>query len=133
MENASKALLIAGGVLISILILTVGVYLYTAFSGQGKEYKTLISTIEIQKFNSDFEVFNGKTNVTPYEIATAVKLAEEYKGYIQIDVYNKNGSKKNIDKSEDFIQEFINSIFSCKSIEYNDEGKITKLVFKENN
>ena len=37
MENASKALLMAGGVLIGILILSLAVYLFITFGAESKE------------------------------------------------------------------------------------------------
>ena len=54
MENATKALLIAGGVLIAIIMLSVGVALYSIYSNQAKEYDQIVSDTEIQKFNSKF-------------------------------------------------------------------------------
>ena len=54
MENASKALLIGGGVLIALLILSIGVYLFVEFRNLGTSYEKNIETSEIQKFNTNF-------------------------------------------------------------------------------
>ena len=46
MENASKALLIAGGVLITVIILTILVSLYMLFSKQSKQYADIMNQTE---------------------------------------------------------------------------------------
>lgn len=57
MENASKALIIAGAILISILIVTLGVIIYQNVAGIAKT-GTLDST-EITAHNSPFEGYFG--------------------------------------------------------------------------
>lgn len=58
MENASKALLIAGAILIAIVLITFGVVIL----GQGSEIinDTSLSEAEISTFNSKFTQFEGK-------------------------------------------------------------------------
>lgn len=53
MENASKALIIAGAVLIGILIISMGVLLATTLQKTARTHYTSMSTNEIQKFNSE--------------------------------------------------------------------------------
>lgn len=57
MENASKALIIAGAVLISILIIGLGVFLYQ--QAQGTVNKANLNTQEAQTQNSQFTGFFG--------------------------------------------------------------------------
>ncbi len=57
MENASKALLIAGGVLIAILVISVGAYLFLSASGVSENFDKSMSDSEIEKFNQKFEKF----------------------------------------------------------------------------
>ena len=145
MENATKALLIAGGILIAIIILTIGITLYTLYSKQAKEYNQIITTTEIQKFNSKFDVYVGREDITAQEIASVVNLAKEYdelvKIYLQEDFGRKFSSFPDNMSSEKFIKEYGNITFSClnkvsserQNPIYNDEtGRITKIVFTKN-
>ena len=64
MENASKALLMAGGVLLGILILSLGVYLFTSFGGTSSRIHDNIEENQIAQFNSQFTKYVGNENVT---------------------------------------------------------------------
>lgn len=132
MENVSKALLIAGGILVTILVLSVGIYLYTIFSNQSKEYNAVISETELQKFNSKFDVYVGRTDITAQEIVSVVNLSKEYGNTVKIYVDNKEITEE----SEKYIKKNIDVSFSCnekgKEIEYDETGKVNKLRFKQN-
>ena len=133
MENATKALLIAGTVLIAIIMISIAVYLYSMYSNQSKEYNTLISSIEIEKFNSKFEVFVGRNDITPQEIVSAVNLSREYNNQIKIFLGSLEISYTS---AEEFMKNNINDSFSCTwsvtNPEYDENGKITKITFTKN-
>ena len=57
MENATKALLIAAGVLVVILIISLGVGIFTSASEQMQG--TNLNEYEIQKFNDKFTKYMG--------------------------------------------------------------------------
>ena len=59
MENATKALLIAAGVLIGMIILSMGVYLFSGISSYMSETQEIIENNAINKFNTQF--FNYQT------------------------------------------------------------------------
>lgn len=128
MENATRALLIAGGVLIAIIILAMGVYLYAQFSGQSKTYRDIVSNTEIQKFNSKFEAYIGRQDITSQEVATVYNLAKEYNN-VSVTVKENSIQTINISNIEKFVSDNLDSIFSCSNPQYNNEGKITNLVF----
>ena len=86
MENASKALLIAGTILLSVMILTVGIILYNNFSDTTKKYSDTLSATELVKFNTKFEVFRGRKDVTAQEIASLINVVFEYKKKTPMDV-----------------------------------------------
>ena len=94
MENASKALLIAGEVLIAIIILTIGITLYSMYSDQAKEYNQIMTTTEIQKFNSKFDVYAGRTDITAQEVVSVVNLAKEYGDAVKIIIEKAQKMKK---------------------------------------
>lgn len=60
MENASKALIIAGAILLSILIIAIGMYIYTSAQAQVTNSITNMSTSEIEAYNSNFTQYSGK-------------------------------------------------------------------------
>lgn len=59
MENASKALIIAGAILLSILIIAIGMYIYTSSQATVMDSMTSISTQEIEAFNSQLTTYTG--------------------------------------------------------------------------
>ena len=137
MDNAVKALLIAATVLVAMVMVSIEVYLYSLYSHQSKEYSATISAVELEKFNSNFDVYIGRDNIKPQEIVTIVNLAKEYGG--QIEIY-LGGSKIEFTASktqEDFIKSNRDKLFKCTlntSAEnpnptYDENGKIVKLKF----
>lgn len=60
MENASKALIIAGAILLSILIIAIGMFIYTSSQSTINDSLTQMSTQEIEAFNSQFTIYGGK-------------------------------------------------------------------------
>ena len=59
MENASKALIIAGAILLSILIIAIGMFIYTSSQSTINDSLTQMNTQEIEAFNSQFTVYGG--------------------------------------------------------------------------
>lgn len=92
MENASKALIIAGEVLIAILLLTLFVYVFRLMSQSSSRIYTSLDETKIAQFNQKFINFEGRgvypigkdkdgNNVVKplsiQEVATIVNLAIE--------------------------------------------------------
>ena len=59
MENASKALIIAGSVLIAILLIAMGVRVFSASAGPEKAQEETMKAAEISTFNSKFTQYVG--------------------------------------------------------------------------
>ena len=65
MENASKALIIAGAILLSILIIALGIYVFNM--AKGATNTNSLDELEISQFNQLFTTYDGKlmgNNVT---------------------------------------------------------------------
>lgn len=62
MENASKALIIAGAILISILLISVGIMIFSSSSGLFNSAKTSMSDQEKSLFNQKFTIYEGSKN-----------------------------------------------------------------------
>ena len=77
MENAAKALLMAGEVLIGILLLFLLVY----FSNMAHDYTTQIDrNIELkqlEEFNVKFEAYNNRSNLTPQDVVTLSNVVKQ--------------------------------------------------------
>lgn len=152
MENASKALLISGGVLIAILILTMGVYLFATYGQLGENYEKNLSSGEIRKFNSNFIQFEGRDNITAQEIVTLYKFVKAYneKNETSIDTFEVEDAigsnvpnSSNMALTEEDLVKFIennsndsinNNIiyFECTKLEYNDDtGMVNEIGFKK--
>ena len=78
MENASKALLISGGILVAMLVISIGVYLFASYSDVGSSYEQTMEATEIQKFNVNFTKFEGRDDITIHEILTLANFAKQY-------------------------------------------------------
>lgn len=135
MENATKALLLAAGVLITIIVITLGVTLYSTFSNQTRGYSQVISNNQVQKFNSRFIVFLGRKDITALEVVTAINLGKEYNVNILVDKEVFTNSEDF--NSEDFLEENGDNVYECKIITkaknknpiFDSEGKIKQLEF----
>jgi hypothetical protein len=74
MENASKALIIAGAILLSILIIALGVFVFNqAKSAMGN---VNMNDQEIAAFNSKFESYEGKQKGS--NVRALVKIVRNY-------------------------------------------------------
>ena len=77
MENASKALIMAGGILIGILIISLGVYLFADFGNTSAEIHKENEQRQLSQFNTQFTVYEGRDNITVYELISVINLAKE--------------------------------------------------------
>ena len=125
MENASRALMMAAGVLIGLMILSFAVYLITSFGSASAEAHRTNEQNRINEFNTQFTQYEGRQDITIHDVATVVNLArsnnEEYgltssansENTLYIEVFLEGASieqptaKNNI---EQLIQEDIDSI-----------------------
>lgn len=106
MENASKALLMAGGILIAVLIIGLLVYMFNSSSQLFKTSEDIEQLEQIVAFNKEYEAYNRKlmrgtdivsiinkanSNNTKYELLPEYKISVEFElieelGYIKKEV-----------------------------------------------
>lgn len=60
MENASKALIIAGAILLSILIIAIGMYIYNSSQSSIMGAGDALSSYEVDSFNAQWDVYAGE-------------------------------------------------------------------------
>ncbi len=77
MENASKALLIAAGVLIGVLILSMAVYLAHVLGEYAAETQSKIDENSVAQFNARFLQYAGLTQLTIQDVITVKNYALE--------------------------------------------------------
>jgi len=75
MENASKALLMAAGVLMGILVLSLIVYIYATFSDSTQKSMEQIKLNETVAFNSKYLAYDGREDLTCYDILNIANMA----------------------------------------------------------
>lgn len=142
MENASKALMIAGGILIGIVILTVFAYMFGSGINFAKNYEDNINVTITAQFNAQFEkymVFEDyklSEALTIYDIVTVINLAKEQNRIANYQVI-KDVQVDNIsfiDKTEEELIQLIKTDkkkYTCKAIEYDEyTGKVNLIKFQ---
>lgn len=151
MENASKALIIAGTILIGILLIALLVYFFNSALGVNKAYKENINITRIVEFNTKFtkydisqkqyEESDGKNYVRIYDIITLGNLAKEFNkdfeegesDYIEIKI---NGVDENISNNSSadnnkLLKKYNKTEckFVSKNVEYSSSGRIKSMEF----
>lgn len=76
MENAAKALLIAGGVLIAVLLLSLFAYLNQKMASSTANIYDMLNEHEIAEFNQQFLNYENRI-LTVQDVATLINLAKE--------------------------------------------------------
>ncbi|NLC88055.1 MAG: hypothetical protein GX682_04700 [Clostridiaceae bacterium] len=145
MENATKALIIAAGVLIGMMIISVGVALFTSFSDFSRSTQEKVDEAKISEWNNNYLKYygtttiekNGKEEIKPIQLTAhdVISVANHAKqNNINYELQNQNrfdektyyvqvqvGSKTNFEKVEEqekntFLKE--NSMTSENEIKY---------------
>ena len=122
MENATKALLIAAGVLIGIMILSLGVSLYVSLGSYVDSTKEQLELNEISKFNTQFLKYNNTIldesgNEVPsftlriQDVVTAANIAYEN---------NKNLGDINGEANE-------NNLYVAVNVKYNGSQQLNNI------
>ena len=83
MENASKALLIAGGVLIAILIVSVLVVTLNIVNSNQRTREKALATEQLAEFNQKYEAYNKKA-LRGTDIITLMKMAIENNNKMEV-------------------------------------------------
>lgn len=149
MENASKALIIAGGVLIGVLILSLWVYLFTTFGITASEINVQADQTKITQFNSQFTAYEGKEGLTIYDVITVFGYAKENNNYYEDnsdykvtvsldtkrDIQNYDEGKKidliNADQAKINANNSLPT-YNCKITKYHSNGRVEEIKFTTN-
>lgn len=133
MENASKALLIAGGILFALITLALVTYMATSITRMTEAQDEKAAAEELVAFNKQYEAYH-KSVMYGVDIISVYNKAEDSNGKndfkINIIVCDKDGNTISIS----YGTEFKTKIFECISVTYNSNtGRISQMEFKEKN
>ena len=111
MENASKALIIAGGVLVAILLLSLFSYMFTRMSNNTSNIVKIMEQSKIREFNQQFFNYEGRDDLTIQDIATMVNIANDNnktaKFPVKVEIIVDGVS---LTGSEDIFSKYIDSV-----------------------
>ena len=131
MENASKALLMAAGVLIGVLILSLAVYLFVSFGTTSSELHKQQDSDRINQFNSQFTSYEGKEGVTIYDVITVANLATENNIYYE---FNKRNNIPSTDTNDFYISVVLKNEYNNNELierGYDSNAKTTRDKYNE--
>ncbi len=109
MENASKALLMAGSILIALLIIASAVYLIDKAKQPSDAYYKRISAQEVEKYNTEitknFTIISGENYVTAQGIVTLQNLLKtsKYKETTRMTSLSSWGNSQEILKDHSIV------------------------------
>lgn len=154
MENASKALLIAGEMLIAMLVASMMALLFSTMSSYADEQAQKRKIQEVQAFNANITQY-AKENSTAQDIVSLVNFAKQmneqmgctisscinHSNHINIIVKNENNNmeKYNEDKLTRFLQDNSQDLgtdtglkyYKAKIEEYFEDGRIRVVKFEK--
>lgn len=131
MENASKALLMAAGVLIGILILTLMVTLFLSAREVSSRHDQVKKTEEVEQFNANFTKYVGK-DITMHQVITIQNFAKIENNKIKSVSVNKSGTFK---ISTTQIEEDLKNnklYYTMQITQIDDDGYVSKVTITKN-
>lgn len=162
MENASKALLMAAGILIGVLVLSLLAYLLVSFSQLYADIDRQNADQKLAQFNTQYTTYLHREDLTIYDVLTIVSYAREnnnnyrdengivYVGsedkIISVSLKRDINTKENVqEESQSFFDDIIKDdqatiaegnlslpLYTCKSITYNSEGRVKSVKIQKN-
>lgn len=138
MENASKALIIAGAILLSILIIALGMFILNKATSSA-DVSTALTENEIQAFNKKFENYSGEqlgSNVISLiSVARSAKSASKDTGVnanlsLKITPVNINGlttSAETVTTYSTISNKIERSHTYYITFEYGEDGRVNEI------
>lgn len=133
MENASKALLMAAGVLIGILILTLMVTLFLSAREVSSRHDQVKKTEEVEQFNANFIKYVGK-DITMHQVITINNFAKIENNKIKSVNVNKSGTFE-FEISTTQIEEDLKNnklYYTMEITQIDDDGYVSKVTITKN-
>lgn len=130
MENASKALIMAASILLGVMIIAIGVYLFSSYAQYSSNTYKKIEQAQIDQFNSQFLKYYGSEEITlkkydsdisqtkmvpilctAHDIISLANLAQKNNQYYEIENEGKGSEASNyiqikLEKVDDNIEKW---------------------------
>lgn len=119
MENASKALIIAGGVLIVILVLTLFAYINTKMGSGTHNLYSRLEDHDITEFNQKFLNYDGNKNLKIQDVVTLINTANNANinnnigAHVDVLVDNASYLDKTIDDLNTLLKDKADETYTC--------------------
>ena len=134
MDNASKALVMAGGVMIAIAIISVAVYFYSSASGYANASAQMLSASQIQSFNRFYTAYNsleGKIRVI--DALNLLNRAIEDELDISYTGSKLKKTSKALHYEPQTAEIYLDTVyFKLTSDNYDPDGKIKSITISDN-
>lgn len=147
MEDAVKALLIAAGVLICVMIITLGIALFSSLSQYVEDTQNRIEENALQKFNEQFTKYINCEDLTIQDIVTVANIAYEnnknynltvqngYNYYVTIKIGNTQEIQETIkDNTAQLLKNNSTKKYKCtyENVKINpNTGRVYEVIFQE--
>ncbi len=156
MENASKALIMAGGLLISLMVASLLVYVFNNFGEHAREVTERVNERHLTAANEEFLQYEGSDENTIYDIVTAANnardnnaslgVSEGDRGYISVRIQGgiSGAASTGLERDSIDLNQLLNdyteyeldssnpnrgqkTLFTC--VVHSTDGLITEVVF----
>lgn len=126
MENASKALLMAAGVLLGILILALMTTLLISSKNLSMNYEETKQSEAVQQFNANFTKYVGH-DITIHEVVTITNFAKNNNVHI-VTVRNGKESEKIVDDVKIYNEDNIKT-YKLTINDFTKDGYVDRITF----
>ena len=136
MENATQALLIAGGILLALMTVLTLVYLGNNLAIIGQSEQEKIEQERLNNWNAEWEAYNKKL-LYGADVLTVLNKAKQndidydYSATYKVDIQIKGKDEYGNTITKDNIENYKVAIFTCTEILYSDEtGRVNSMTFE---
>lgn len=134
MENASKALLIAGAMLLTILLATLAIYIFNTFGGQTAGLYDKLEQSDIDSFNQKFLQYEDK-ELRIQDVVSIINLAKDNNNSnrlpVKVKVMEDENDLVNATIDENYIKSRIDDIYTCKTEIPSGSQLIEKVIIQK--
>ena len=150
-ENASKALMMTTSIIIGILIVSTGVFVFNIFTRFSKEREEELFSSQIEQFNQVFTKFQSLDVINIHDIIEVANYAKDYNTslynkdhsvdtnyYIRVNIKNVAYNVQDMDMSDKvgLIDRYMDINFKLKDVDGikydNGTGRVKSITFEIN-
>ncbi len=136
MDNAAKALLYAGGILVGVLIISLAMYLYTTYKEAALNNYELLESYRVDAFNNPLTKYGNSSSITGYDAWNILAYIEEAKNDVYSlgrDIDDSLGSLTTNESASTYYKSRLFFIESCErtyhyNYEFGPNGVINKII-----